>query len=70
MCIRDSWRIDQLLALLLHQVHDLPGAIALGDLTAPAQPQAPADPAALPAFLDAQALAVAKHPAGGLVGRR
>ena len=48
----------------------LAGAVALGDLTAPAQPQAPADPAALPAFLDAQALAVAKHPAGGLVGRR
>ncbi|MBP7666285.1 MAG: hypothetical protein KA774_05535 [Burkholderiaceae bacterium] len=66
----ERWRIAQLLALLLRQVHDLPGAVALGDLTAPAQPQAPADPAALPAFLDAQALAVAKHPAGGLVGRR
>ena len=65
----ERWRIDQLLALLLHQVHDLPGAIALGDLTAPAQPQAPADPAALPAFLDAQALAVASTlPAGSSAG--
>ena len=73
----ERWRLDQLLAMLLRQVHDLPGAIALGDLAAPAQTQAPADPAALPVFLDAQALAVASTlpasscvPASRMVGRR
>ncbi len=65
----ERWRLDQLLALLLRQVHDLPGAIALGDLATPAQPQAPADAAALPGFLDAQAEAVASTlPAGSSAG--
>ena len=65
----ERWRLDQLLALLLRQVHDLPGAIALGDAVAPAQPSAPADAAALPAFLDAQAAAVASTlPAGSSAG--
>lgn len=68
----ERWRIDQLLALLLRQVHDLPGAITLGDAPAlpqPMLPTAPADPKALPAFLDAQAEAVASTlPAGSSAG--
>ncbi len=65
----ERWRLDQLLALLLRQVHDLPGAIMLGDAAAPAQPSAPADAAALPGFLDAQAAAVASTlPAGSSAG--
>ena len=65
----ERWRLDQLLALLLRQVHDLPGAIALGDAAAPAQASAPADAAALPAFLDAQAAGVASTlPAGSSAG--
>lgn len=65
----ERWRLDQLLALLLRQVHDLPGAITLGDGPALPQPAAPADPQALPAFLDAQADAVASTlPAGSSAG--
>lgn len=65
----ERWRIDQLLALLLRQVHDLPGAITLGDAPALPQPAAPTDTQALPAFLDAQADAVASTlPAGSSAG--
>lgn len=65
----ERWRIDQLLALLLHRVHDLPGAITLGDATTLPQPTAPTDPQALPAFLDAQADAVVSTlPAGSSAG--
>lgn len=65
----ERWRLDQLLAMLLRQVHDLPGAIALGDALAPAPASAPANEAALPAFLDAQAAGVASSlPAGSSAG--
>ncbi len=65
----ERWRLDQLLALLLRQVHDLPGAISLGDLSAPLQPAAPVDAQARLAFLDAQAAAVASTlPAGSSAG--
>jgi hypothetical protein len=65
----EHWRLDQLLALLLLQVHDLPGAIALGDAAAPPQPAAPADAQARLAFLDAQAAAVSSTlPAGSSAG--
>lgn len=65
----ERWRLDQLLALLLRQVHDLPGAIRLGDAPALPQPAAPTDAQALPAFLDAQADGVASTlPAGSSAG--
>lgn len=46
------WRIDQLLALLLRDVRDLPGAIWPGELKGEIIPEAPTDAAALAAHFD------------------
>lgn len=54
----ERWRIDQLLALLLREVHDLPGAISLGPEFDEAFHAAPAEPAARQAHHDAQAEAL------------
>ncbi len=65
----ERWRLDQLLVLLILQVHDLPGAIRLGDRLPQAQPAAPMAHDARSVFFDAQAAAVASTlPAGSSAG--
>ncbi len=61
----ERWRIDELLAVLLQQVHDLPGAIGLGEQAGAAMPTAPPDSAARLAQFDALADDLARMlPAG------
>ena len=65
----ERWRIDQLLALLLREVHDLPGAISLGPEFGDAISLAPADLAARRAHHDAQADAlIHARPVGSSAG--
>ena len=65
----ERWRLDQLLALLVRQVHDLPGAIRLGEAPQPVRCDAPPDTAARLAHFDNCADAVASSlPAGSSAG--
>ena len=65
----ERWRLDQLLALLIAQVHDLPGALRIGDSCAPPMASAPIDPAARAAHFDQLAADAARTlPAGSSAG--
>ncbi len=66
----ERWRVDELLAVLLQGgVHDLPGAISLGEARAPSAAPLPREPAARLAHLDALAADVARTlPAGSSAG--
>ena len=65
----ERWRADELLAVLLQGVHDLPGAIGLGESREPPTTPLPAEPAARLAHLDALAADVARTlPAGSSAG--
>jgi hypothetical protein len=65
----ERWRIDELLAVLLQQVHDLPGAIGLGEPVARPTDPAPVEPRSRLAFFDTLAADVARTlPAGSSAG--
>ena len=65
----ERWRLDQLLALLLREVHDLPGAISLGPELDDQLSLAPADLAQRRAHHDAQAESLSKtRPVGSSAG--
>jgi hypothetical protein len=65
----ERWRLDQLLALLLREVHDLPGAISLGPEVGDKQGFAPTDPVQRQAHHDALAESLNhSRPAGSSAG--
>ena len=65
----ERWRVDQLLTVLLQQVHDLPGAIGLGPISAPPLVGASLDPAQRQAHFDSLADSMASTlPAGSSAG--
>lgn len=65
----ERWRVDELLTVLLQGVHDLPGAIGLGEPREPLASPLPEEPAARLAQLDALAGDVARTlPAGSSAG--
>lgn len=65
----ERWRIEQLLALALRQVNDLPGAITLGEVARQPTTAAPTEPAARAAHFDTLADDAARTlPAGSSAG--
>lgn len=65
----EHWRIEQLLALALRQVHDMPGAISLGEVMGELLQPCPTEPTARAAHFDTLAADAARTlPAGSSAG--